>query len=154
MPLACCHQLSLSGIALPRAGEKEEPPSFGYLSLDVLYAAPPCLDTSLLFIRQHGTASDNPAVDKSAQFDGSLDHGAVFSAQRSLTLFAQVSGDRRNPKGHGRQLPSGEINRFLHSVGGVDTSLLSRIRGTYVPVPLHGLAEAVICSDENFSLCI
>ncbi|KAH8036365.1 hypothetical protein HPB51_025706 [Rhipicephalus microplus] len=77
-------------VVLPQAGEKEGPPSFCGLSLDVLYAVPPCLDTSLPFIRQHGTASDNPAVDKSAHFDGSLGHGAASSAQRLLTMFAQV----------------------------------------------------------------
>ncbi|XP_075738048.1 uncharacterized protein LOC142777471 [Rhipicephalus microplus] len=81
--------VTLEWVVLPQAGEKEGPPSFCGLSLDVLFAAPPCLDTSLPFIRQHGTASDNPAVDKSAHFDGSLGHGAAFSAQRSLTLFAQ-----------------------------------------------------------------
>ncbi|KAL3189809.1 hypothetical protein MRX96_020835 [Rhipicephalus microplus] len=81
--------VTLEWVVLPQAGEKEGPPSFCGLSLDVLYAAPPCLDTSLPFIRQHGTASDNPAVDNSAHFDGSLGHGAAFSAQHSLTMFAQ-----------------------------------------------------------------
>ncbi|XP_075752200.1 decapping and exoribonuclease protein-like isoform X2 [Rhipicephalus microplus] len=54
--------VTLEWVVLPQAGEKEGPLSFCGLSLDVLFAAPPCLDTSLPFIRQHGTASDNPAV--------------------------------------------------------------------------------------------
>ncbi|KAL3196307.1 hypothetical protein MRX96_001649 [Rhipicephalus microplus] len=82
--------VTLEWVVLPQAGEKEGPPSFCGLSLDVLFAAPPCLDTSLPFIRQHGKASDNPAVGKSTHFDGSLGHGTAFSAQRSLTMFAQV----------------------------------------------------------------